>query len=114
MYNAMTIRNQMKGNDMMKLREKPEVIIAWINGEAVQYKSYEKWGDFPKIDSQYHILLDDVWDDFRIKPKNIVKTTFIEQDGVGGFQTFSSLPEYAHNLRMTFSPEGKLLKAEAI
>lgn len=100
----------------MQLRDKPEVIIAWINGETVQYKNGDTWGDFPKIDSVHHIILDDAWDDFRIKPKEIITTTFIQRSSSDTHQTFTRdcLP-YKHNLRLTWSENGKtLLKAEVI
>lgn len=77
----------------MKLREKPEVIIAWLNGETVQYqRSSGAWGDFPEVKDVHTILLDDHWTDFRIKPKEIVTTTRIERDtftGLGLHSTYS-------------------------
>jgi hypothetical protein len=100
----------------MRLREKPEVIIAWINGKTVQYKNGDTWGDFPKVGSVHHIILDDVWDDFRIKPKEIVTTTRIELEGSEPILhiTYSGVNQ-KHNLRLTWSEDRKtLLKAEVI
>lgn len=102
----------------MKLREKPEVIIAWINGETVQcqHKNGE-WRDFPKIDDIFNILLDDAWTDFRIKPKEIVTTTRIERDFTDGLALHRTYSHniMQHNLLLTWSPDGKtLLKAEVI
>ncbi len=102
----------------MQLRDKPEVIVAWINGNTVQYKNGDTWGDFPKIDSVHHIILDDAWDDFRIKPKEIVTTTCIglETNAYHTHSTYTRYPnEHVHNLRLTWSEDGEtLLKAEVI
>lgn len=100
----------------MKLREKPEVIFAWLNGETVQYKNAGEWGDFPKSNNVPYILLDDAWDDFRIKPKDIVTTTYIQFDKYNAplHSTFSR-DSGKHNLRLTWGEDGiTLLKAEAI
>lgn len=94
----------------MKENQK-EIIKAWIDGEVIQYKLGSDWSDCNPYEECTRVYFND-GSIYRIKPKNIVKTTFIEQDGLGGFQTFSFNPQ--PNLRMTFSPEGKLLKAEVI
>jgi hypothetical protein len=100
----------------MRLREKPEVIIAWINGETVQYKSCGWWRDFAKIESKDCILINSEADDFRIKPKEIVTTTRIklEESEPKLHITYSGVDQ-KHNLRLTWSEDGKtLLKAEVI
>lgn len=100
----------------MKLREKPEVIIAWINGETVQCQHQNgEWRDFPKIDHIFNILLEDAWNDFRIKPKEIVTTTRISKDYDSHLHSTYSGAIHTHNLKLTWSPDGEtLLKAEVI
>ena len=98
----------------MALKDQKDVLIAWINGEILQYRnSNGTWSDCAKFCEVNSIRLDE--STYRIKPKEIVTTTFIQRDAAkeGYHLTYSSgaFP----NLRLTWSEDGGiLLKAEVI
>lgn len=94
-----------------------EVLKAWIDGEACQfrYSGTGMWADCtPFVECNQVSFLHGV--DYRIKPKNIVTTTRIERSvEVAGLHNTYSSTIMSHNLKLTWSPDGKtLLKAEAI
>lgn len=93
--------------------DQKEVIKAWLDGETVQYQLGLNWCDCHTYEESKYLFFnsDDI---YRIKPKNIVTSTFITQtDSVIHYtHTFS---RHTHNLKLTWSPDGKtLLKAEVI
>jgi hypothetical protein len=100
----------------MALKDQKEVLIAWINGETLQYQnSNGTWSDCAKFCEVDSIRLDS-WT-YRIKPKEIVTTTLIKRDLIKeGLHLTYSLNEYhPANLRLTWAEDGKkLLKAEVI
>jgi hypothetical protein len=100
----------------MALKDQKDVLIAWINGETIQFENGNQWSDCDKFGEVAHIRLDSCT--YRIKPKEIVTTTHIKRDtcsaNTGLHSTFSN-NFYPHNLRLTWSPDGEtLLKAEVI
>ena len=102
----------------MALKDQKEVLIAWINGETIQYQDQDtngSWSDCAKFCEVNSIRLDE--STYRIKPKEIVTTTCIKRDVLNeGFHLTYSIGHYhPANLRLTWSPDGKtLLKAEII
>jgi hypothetical protein len=99
----------------MALRDQKDVLIAWINGESIQVKLGDMWYDCDKFDDRGTISVGGS-SEYRIKPKEIVTTTFIQRTSSDTHQTFTRdcLP-YKHNLRLTWSEDGEtLLKAEVI
>jgi len=100
----------------MALKDQKDVLIAWINGETIQFKNYNGlWEDCNQFFETDKIYTDDSHE-YRIKPKEIVTTTFISLYPDGGHQTFSGKGDNnIHNLRLTWAEDGKtLLKAEVI
>lgn len=99
----------------MALKDQKDVLIAWINGETLQYRnSNGTWSDCAKFCEVGLIRLDEAT--YRIKPKEIVTTTCIQRDplNAGSHITYSSGVK-TKNLRLTWSEDGKtLLKAEVI
>jgi len=95
-----------------------EVIKAWLDGETVQYQLGSNWCDCKPYEDAVRVFFnDDIV--YRIKPKNIVTTTFIELDKWYNdkfiHSTFTNQDEKTENLKLTWSPDGKtLLKAEVI
>ena len=100
----------------MALKDQKDVLIAWINGEVMQVQnSNGTWSDCCEFISIDKISVNDIFK-YRIKPKEIVTTTFIQRTSSDTHQTFTRdcLP-YKYNLRLTWSEDGKtLLKAEVI
>lgn len=94
-----------------------EVLKAWIDGEACEYKytGTDTWADCtPFIECNQVSFLHGV--EYRIKPKNIVTTTRIERSTqfAGDHNTYRDTI-MKHNLKLTWSPDGKtLLKAWVI
>jgi hypothetical protein len=98
----------------MALKDQKDVLIAWINGEILQYRnSNGTWSDCAKFCEVNSIRLDE--STYRIKPKEIVSTTRIEfESNYGGFHSTYTNKDI-DNLRLTWSEDGKtLLKAEVI
>jgi len=95
-----------------------EVIKAWLDGETVQYQLGSKWCDCKPYEDAVRVFFnDDIV--YRIKPKNIVTTTFIELDKWYNdkfiHSTSTNQEPNKDNLKLTWSPDGKtLLKAEVI
>ncbi len=100
----------------MALKDQKDVLIAWINGEDIQWKGEgtHVWYDCWKFDEADRIYLDDLT--YRIKPKEIVTTTHIKPDSYNkGLHITYSGEVYPHNIRLTWSEDGEtLLKAEVI
>jgi hypothetical protein len=60
----------------MALKDQKDVLIAWINGETIQYQDQDtngSWYDYAKFCEVGSIWLDDEAI-YRIKPKEIVNT----------------------------------------
>jgi hypothetical protein len=98
----------------MALKDQKDVLIAWINGETIQYRnSNGTWSDCAKFCEVNSIRLDE--STYRIKPKEIVTTTCIQFE-FGTHQTYTRFPDlHLHNLRLTWAEDGiTLLKAEVI
>jgi hypothetical protein len=100
----------------MALKDQKEVLIAWINGETIQYQDQDtngSWSDCAKFCEVNSIRLDE--STYRIKPKEIVSTTCIKLE-FDTHQTYTYFPDlHLHNLRLTWSEDGiTLLKAEVI
>jgi len=99
----------------MALKDQKDILIAWINGETLQYQnSNGTWSDCKKFCEVESISLDQIT--YRIKPKEIVTTTYIQFDKFNAplHSTYSGTV-YKHNLRLTWSEDGiTLLKAEVI
>ena len=99
----------------MALKDQKDVLIAWINGETLQYLSSNgDWYDCLKFHEVNTLRLDEFT--YRIKPKEIVTTTYIQFDKYNAplHRTFSQDSE-KHNLRLTWAEDGEtLLKAEVI
>ena len=95
-----------------------EVIKAWLDGETVQYQLGSNCCDCNPYEDAVRVFFnDDIV--YRIKPKNIVTTTLIEIDKCYDdkfiHSTFTNRDEKTENLKLTWSPDGKiLLKAEVI
>lgn len=100
----------------MALKDQKDVLIAWINGEDIQWKGEgtRVWYDCEKFDAVDRIYLDDLT--YRIKPKEIVTTTHIKFDKYNKpLHITHSRDGFPHNLRLTWSEDGEtLLKAEVI
>ncbi len=98
----------------MALKDQKDVLIAWINGEDIQWKCEDMWHDCEKFDAVDRIYLDNLT--YRIKPKEIVTTTHIKPDSYNkGLHITYSGQVYPHNIRLTWSEDGEtLLKAEVI
>lgn len=100
----------------MALKDQKDVLIAWINGEDIQLKIGGTWHTCSKFAECSSIGISD--GQFRIKPKEIVTTTHIKLDAYSSNRTIHNTftgDVYPHNLRLTWSPDGKtLLKAEVI
>lgn len=99
----------------MALKDQKDVLIAWINGETIQVNITGEWRTCPAFISYDTIGLGGPYE-YRIKPKEIVSTTSIQRDRLnsGLHETFSGV-NIKHNLRLTWSEDGKtLLKAEVI
>jgi hypothetical protein len=99
----------------MALKDQKDVLIAWINGEILQYRnSNGTWSDCKKFCEVESISLDQIT--YRIKPKEIVTTTYIKRDPLNeGFHLTYSSGAFPNNLRLTWSEDGEtLLKAEVI
>lgn len=99
----------------MALRDQKDVLIAWINGEDMQVKINNEWHDCGKLNDLESVNIGSHYA-YRIKPKEIVTTTHIERDVRNeGFHVTYSTDIKTHNLRLTWSEDGKtLLKAEVI
>jgi hypothetical protein len=102
----------------MALKDQKDVLIAWINGEVMQVQnSNGTWSDCCEFISIDKISVNDIFK-YRIKPKEIVTTTCIglETNSYHTHPTYTRYPnEHVHNLRLTWSEDGKtLLKAEVI
>jgi hypothetical protein len=100
----------------MALKDQKDVLIAWINGETIQVNIAGEWRTCPAFISYDTIGLGGPYE-YRIKPKEIVTTTYIERLADGeSHQTYSGKVEgNIHNLRLTWAEDGKtLLKAEVI
>lgn len=100
----------------MALKDQKDVLIAWINGETIQFKSYSGlWEDCNSFFETDRIYTNDSHE-YRIKPKEIVTTTRIERDALNeGFHATYSTNVTSHNIRLTWSENGRtLLKAEVI
>jgi hypothetical protein len=98
----------------MALKDQKDVLIAWINGEILQYRnSNGTWSDCAKFCEVNSIRLDE--STYRIKPKEIVTTTCIKFE-FGTHPTYTRFPDlHLHNLRLTWSEDSRtLLKAEVI
>jgi hypothetical protein len=98
----------------MALKDQKDVLIAWINGETIQVNMGTGWKDCAKFSTYDTIGVGGPYE-YRIKPKEIVTTTYIQRDTTkeGYHLTYSSgaFP----NLRLTWSEDGRiLLKAEVI
>jgi hypothetical protein len=101
----------------MALKDQKDVLIAWINGEDIQFKVGDAWHNCSKFAKCDSIDISD--GQYRIKPKEIVTTTCIQRDiyfsKTGLHVTYSSTGVKIHNLRLTWSEDGEtLLKAEVI
>jgi hypothetical protein len=99
----------------MALKDQKDVLIAWINGEDIQWKGQDTlWHECVKFNEVDRIYLDDLT--YRIKPKEIVTTTCIQRDvSNAGLHVTYSTGVKTHNLRLTWSEDGEtLLKAEVI
>jgi hypothetical protein len=100
----------------MALKDQKDILIAWINGETIQYQnSNGTWSDCYNFDEIDAISFDEFT--YRIKPKEIVTTTCIKRDVLKeGFHLTYSIGHYhPANLRLTWSADGiTLLKAEVI
>ncbi len=100
----------------MALKDQKDVLIAWINGETIQFKNYNGlWEDCNQFFETDKIYTDDSHE-YRIKPKEIVTTTHIKPDSYNkGLHITYSGQVYPHNIRLTWSEDGEtLLKAEVI
>lgn len=97
----------------MALKDQKDVLIAWINGEILQYQnSNGTWSDCYKFDEADSIRFDG--STYRIKPKEIVTTTHIKRDN-SLHRTFTVSDSHKHNLRLTWAEDDEtLLKAEVI
>jgi hypothetical protein len=99
----------------MALKDQKDVLIAWINGEILQYLSSNgDWYDCHNFEECDSICFDKFV--YRIKPKEIVTTTCIQRDplNAGSHITYSSGVK-TKNLCLTWSEDGKtLIKAEVI
>jgi hypothetical protein len=99
----------------MALKDQKDVLIAWINGEDIQINRGNGWSTCEKFGSYDTIRVSGDCE-YRIKPKEIVTTTYIQFDKYNAplHRTFSQDSE-KHNLRLTWAEDGeKLLKAEVI
>ena len=100
--------------------DQKEVLKAWIDGSVIEYynKSLRQWFDCSEF-KDCDIVKFDSNDTYRIKPKNIVTTTYIKITDYPGQErdthvTFSG-SNMTQNLKLTWSPDGKtLIKAEVI
>lgn len=95
--------------------DQKEVLKAWIDGTTIQYQSTDgSWSDCSNFSECTRVdFLDSSI--YRIKPKNIVTTTRITKDCVDNFHSTYSSDLSIHNLKLTWSPDGKtLIKAEVI
>lgn len=92
-----------------------EVLKAWIDGTTIQYQNVDGlWSDRQAYENCSTVWFND-GTIYRIKPKEIVTTTCIEKDYVHGLHATYSGTTKKHNLKLTWSPDGKtLLKAEVI
>ena len=112
MYNGM--KQHRKGINMRE--DQKEVLKAWIDGVAIQYQSTDgSWGDCHDYGECERVFFNDC-SVYRIKPKNIVTTTYIERttDGRNLHNTYSD-NIMKRNLKLTWSTDGKtLIKAEVI
>jgi hypothetical protein len=97
----------------MALKDHKDVLIAWINGEILQYRnSNGTWSDCVKFREVTSIRLGEFT--YRIKPKEIVTTTYIQQTE-GVLHSTHTNSVFHHNIKLTWSPDGEtLLKAEVI
>jgi hypothetical protein len=98
----------------MALKDQKDILIAWINGETIQYQnSNGTWSDCYNFDEIDAISFDEFT--YRIKPKEIVTTTCIKFE-FGTHPTYTRFPDlHLHNLRLTWSADGiTLIKAEVI
>jgi hypothetical protein len=81
---------------------KQEAVLAYINGETVQFKAGEKW----MLVNQYYLF--DHYSTFRIKPE---KEELVRQLRADWAHTGKATP----NLRLEWHPETyELIKAEII
>jgi hypothetical protein len=99
----------------MALKDQKDVLIAWINGETIEVKLGDHWSECDDFNNRVNIFVEDGYE-YRIKPKEIVTTTYIQFDKHNAplHSTFSRDSE-KHNLRLTWAEDGKtLLKAEVI
>jgi hypothetical protein len=99
----------------MALKDQKDVLIAWINGETIQIQLGDNWLDCDPFDKRQNIAVGGSHE-YRIKPKKIVTSTCIERDvRTEGFHVTYSSDMKIHNLRLTWSEDGKtLIKAEVI
>jgi hypothetical protein len=99
----------------MALKDQKDVLIAWINGETIQINMGTGWKDCAKFSTYDTIGVGGPYE-YRIKPKEIVTTTYIQFDKFNAplHSTYSGTI-YKHNLRLTWEEDGEtLLKAEVI
>ena len=86
-----------------------EVIKAWADGEEIEY-SFKKEDSWKPCNDNRPGWYDGTY--YRVKPKNIVVTRYIEY-----IPTFDDTSTYAceePNLNLEFTPEGKLVSVEMI
>ena len=95
--------------------DQKEVLKAWIDGSVIEYynSSLKQWLDCSEF-KDCDVVKFDSNDTYRIKPKNIVTTTYIERD-IGTTHATYSNGSKTPNLKLTWSPDGQtLIKAEVI
>lgn len=95
--------------------DQKEVIKAWIDGATIQCKCGDSdWYDIRNFEDYVRVYFNDD-SIYRIKPKEIVTTTYIKRDFTYGLHATYSGALHTHNLILTWSPDGEtLLKAEVI
>jgi hypothetical protein len=98
----------------MALKDQKEVLKAWIDGETIQYKASLEWYDCIKFTDVEDFSVFQNEGTYRIKPKEIVTTTYIKRD-IGATHATYSNGSKTPNLKLTWSPDGEtLIKAEVI
>ena len=95
--------------------EHKEVLKAWIDGATIQYQNVDGlWSDRQAYENCSTVWFSD-GAIYSIKPKEIVTTTRISKDYDSHLHSTYSGAIHTHNLKLTWSPDGKtLLKAEVI
>jgi hypothetical protein len=83
----------------MKRHKHADAIIAWANGEAVEYKgpTDESWGSLLNASEAFAAPGFYSCDKYRVKPKEVVDYTVVLRDGIPGatfFHTLSRVDAY--------------------